>query len=51
MKKILSLIAILAVMPIFSATTAHAETIYHYGDGTSGTTPLALHLQHQHRLR
>ena len=39
MKKILSLIAILAVMPIFSATTAHAETIYHYGDGTSGTTP------------
>jgi hypothetical protein len=38
MKKILSLIAIFAVMPIFSTATAHAETIYHYGDGTSGTT-------------
>jgi hypothetical protein len=39
MKKILSLIAIFVVMPIFSTATAQAnETIYHYGDGTSGTT-------------
>ena len=40
MKKILSVIAIVLALPIFYISTANAEeTIYHYGDGTSGTTP------------
>jgi len=40
MKKILSVLAIALMFPIASNSTAIAsETIYHYGDGTSGTTP------------
>ena len=38
MKKILSVLAIVLIVPTFSISTAYAETIYHYGDGTSGTT-------------
>ena len=40
MKKLISLLSLLFLLPIFSISTANAgETIYHYGDGTSGTTP------------
>ena len=40
MKKILNIIAIALMMPIVYTSTANAEEItYHYGDGTSGTTP------------
>ncbi len=40
MKKMLNILAIILILPIISISNAHAsETIYHYGDGTSGTTP------------
>jgi hypothetical protein len=39
MKKVLSLIAISALILVSTTSIAGAETIYHYGDGTSGTTP------------
>ena len=40
MKKILSILTIVLMVPVFFIASANAgETIYHYGDGTSGTTP------------
>ena len=39
MKKILKIVAISLILPLIYTSTANAETIYHYGDGTSGTTP------------
>ena len=40
MKKIISLILISLILPTTFTSTANAgETIYHYGDGTSGKTP------------
>lgn len=40
MKKILSILGIVLLLPIVSSPIVNAgEIIYHYGDGTSGTTP------------
>lgn len=40
MKKILSILLLTITMSNFTVSSAQAsETIYHYGDGTSGTTP------------
>lgn len=39
MKKILSTLGIVLLFPTIFISIANAETIYHYGDGTSGTTP------------